>query len=184
MNENDQQTVTNDAQDSAEQQAETWETWLGKLPDDQRATVSTLYEAHTQGLRKALQSERESRSDLERQLRAAAKAAGKDSEAEKQLTTMADDLEKANRRADFFAEASKPEIGLLNPKAAWALANADPERFFDRKGNLRLDALKAEYPEQFGRSGVPRANAGNGAGQGGSDKADMNAFIRSRAGRG
>ena len=155
-----------------------FEAWLGQ----QDETVKGLITSHTTGLKSALDSERESRKGLERQLREAAAKAEKGSEAQAQLTKLADDLGTATKRADFYEVASA--AGCSNLKLAWLAVQQDAD-LMDSRGTVRVEALKAAYPELF-KTGTPapKGHAGSGAGQGGAPQKDMNAFIRSAAGRG
>jgi hypothetical protein len=159
----------------------TWESWIAAQPEPARA----LYETHTQGLRSALESERTQRKTFETQLRDQAKKLEAGSEAQTRLTEMADELERANRRADFYESAAKPDVGVTDVVGAWAIINAMPEDYLDRKGSVNFALLKQRHPGLFGRPpAVPRGNAGSGAGQGdGGGKNDMNAYIRRQAGR-
>jgi hypothetical protein len=164
---------------------DTWDGWLATLDEAERGRVTRLYEAKHGGLLKALDSERNERKATERQLRDAA-AKLKDDDANKaQLTQMADQLDLANRKADFFQEAAKPENGLADPEAAWIIANAKADEFFDRRGNLNLALLKERHPSLFARPPVtPPANAGNGSGVQPPAANTMNQMIRRQAGRG
>lgn len=163
---------------------ETWDGWLETLDEAERGRVTRLYEAKHGGLLKALESERSERKAYERQLRDAASQL-KDGDANKAaLTEMADKLEAANRKADFFKEAARPETGLSDPEAAWIIANAKADEFFDRRGNLNLALLKDRHPGLFGRPPVtPPANAGNGSGAQTPPANTMNQMIRRQAGR-
>lgn len=163
----------------------TWETWLAAQPEAQRQQIETLHSTHTAGLKSALDSERQSRRDLEKQVKDLAKAEKDGSDAQQRLNSIATELETANRRADFYETASKPEIGLVDVKAAWVLTNAEADVYFDRKGSVNFELLKREHPSLFAQPRpTPRGNIGNGAGQGGQGSgADMNAIIRSAAGR-
>ncbi len=159
-----------------------FEAWLAGQPADVRG----LYESHTKGLRSALDSERTERATLAKQLKDASGQATKGSELEKTLADVSIKLEAAERRAQFAEEAHRPEIGCVNAKAAWALAQA--EGLFDKRGNPNWAALKAMAPELFGggastgSAGV-RGNAGAGMGQAPHAAPSMNDFIRRRAGR-
>lgn len=157
---------------------QTWEDWLNAQADD----VKALYEAHTNGLRSALNSERESKRELERQLREMRDKAEKGSEAETRLNEMVSALETANRRADFVVEAAKPENGVADIEAAWLIVNAKADTFFDRKGNVNFALLKQQHPMLFRAAKAPPGNAGSGVGQEGG-KQDINDWIRSAAGR-
>ena len=154
----------------------TFESWLGS----QDETVKGLIDAHIKGLKSALESERAQRSDLARQLRDVTAKAEKGSELEKALMEVSTQLEAAERRAAFYEEAGRPEIGCLNPKAAFALAQA--EDLFDKRGRVDWEALKASAPELF-RPRVPQGNAGLGTSGPPPAHKSMNDFIRRAAGR-
>lgn len=151
--------------------------WVKGQPEE----VKTLLDTQTKGLKSALQSEREARSTAEKALREMAGKAEAGSEAQKQLTSMADQMAEADRRAEFYDEAHK--AGVTNLKLAYLSAVAD-ERF-DKKGRVNFDEMKKDYPELFGTKKPPEGNAGKGTGDNGpAGHADMNAFIRRSAGRG
>jgi hypothetical protein len=150
--------------------------WL-KAQDE---TVRTAYESHTKGLKTALDSERTQRSELARQLKEASKGAEKGSDLERSLADLSGKLELAERRATFAEQATRPEIGCVNVRAAWALAQA--EGLFDSRGNPNWDSLKTTAPELFGASPV-RGNAGVGTGVKPPPAQGMNQFIRQSAGR-
>lgn len=156
----------------------TWDDALATLPD----AVKALYDSHTTGLRNAVQATRQERDDLSRRLSDLTKALGKDTpeEARRLLSEMQGELEVTNRRAAFYEEAGKPEIGCTNPKAAFLLAQADD--LFDRRGRIDWEALKASAPELF-RPRVPQGNAGVGTGNPPPAQKSMNDFIRRAAGR-
>jgi hypothetical protein len=154
----------------------TFESWLGS----QDETVKGLIDGHIKGLKSALESERAQRSDLARQLRDVTAKAEKGSELEKALMEVSTQLEAAERRAAFYEEAGRPEIGCLNPKAAFALAQA--EDLFDKRGRVDWEALKANAPELF-RPRVPQGNAGLGTSGPPPAHKSMNDFIRRAAGR-
>jgi len=134
----------------------TWEAVLAGLTDE----AKTLYQDHTSGLTSALDKERDARKDQEKSLRDLAKQAEAGSDAQKQLTEIADKLVTETKRADFFQEAAKPEIGCRSTKAAFTLALADD--LFDKRGNVNWTALKESYPELFGVTPKPTADAGAG----------------------
>lgn len=151
--------------------------WLEK----QDATVKGLYESETKGLKSALDKERTTNSEREKQLRDLATKAEKGSEAEKQLVAMADDLADASSERDFF-EAAHGQ-GVTNLKLAYIVAKQF--HLFDRKGNPDFGALKEGYPELFGKPGAPSlppGNAGTGTGVPIPAKTSMNSFIRAAAG--
>lgn len=145
--------------------------------------VRTLHKAHEAGLKGALQKEREAREDTAKQLREAAKAAEENPTLKAQLEKLATDQEAANRRADFYEAASKPEVGITNLKLAYTVAVAD--ELFDKKGNVDFKAMKADYPELFA-SEKPAIPGHGGTGRRGekTGPSDMNETIRELARRG
>ncbi|NPV85992.1 MAG: hypothetical protein HPY45_08300 [Anaerolineae bacterium] len=163
---------------SHESQNETFETWL----DKQDEKVKALYSAHITGLKNTVSATRQERDELAKQIRELAGKAEKGSEAEKALKDISARLEAAERRAAFLEEASKPEIGCRNPKAAYAVAIA--EGLFNSKTGLPdWETLKKIAPEFFGVKPAGSGNAGDGAGGNAEGKFDMNAAIRRAAGR-
>lgn len=161
-------------QDTTEQLS--YETWVQAQPENVRG----LLERHTSGLRSALESERGSRKDLERQLREMAGKAEKGSETQAQLTQMADRMNEADRRVDFYEEAHA--AGVTNLKLAYLVAMQD--EMFDKRGQVNFATMKAQYPELFGGGGgrLPAGNAGTGAGTPPQGRS-MNEFIRASSGR-
>ena len=150
----------------------TFDAWLEARTPEEKA----LLEGHTKGLKSALDSERETRKDLEKQVRDLAGKAEKGSEMEAQLTKTADSLADATRRADFMEAAHA--AGVTNLKLAYTVAVQD--EMFDRQGRPNFESMKAQYPELFasGKPVIPTGSAGVGTGTEPPPVADMNAFIR------
>jgi hypothetical protein len=152
-----------------------YETWI----QTQDETIRGMLEGHERGLRNALESERTSRKDLEKQLRDLAGKAEKGSEAEKSLTEMADKVASSDRRADFYEEAHA--AGVTNLRLAYLVAEQD--ELIDKKGQMNFEELKKKYPELFGaQKPIPKGNAGSGT-QTPPPGATMNDFIRAASGR-
>jgi len=169
---------SNGEQDPAEgdpRQVETYDTWYSELEPERQAMI----DEHTQGLRGALDSEREQRKDLAGKLRDATAKLDEGSEARVQLEQIGADLDAANRRNDFY-EAMADE-GCNNLKLAWL--GALEIDAFDRKGNVDIGALTEAYPQLFEKPPAPRGNAGSGT-QSTPDAFNMDAMIRRAAGRG
>lgn len=152
----------------------TYENWLEKQDD----TIKGLLDEHVKGLKSALGSERESRKEMEKQLREMAKKAEAGSEAQTKLTQMADQIQTADRRAEFYDEAHR--AGVVNLKLAYLAATQ--EELFDRNGRVNFDEMKKNYPELFGKTNLPAGNAGAGTGDQNAAM-DMNAKIRRASGR-
>jgi hypothetical protein len=94
--------------------------------------------------------------------------------AEEKLAALEAKASQAQEYADFAAEAVA--AGIRNVKAAYKVAQGD---YINGKGKFDLAGFKKDNPEFF--TPAPNANAGNGAGNGGT-KASMNDAIRAAAG--
>lgn len=164
-----------ETQETEETQELTFDGWLGEQPDE----IKELLDGHTKGLKSALTSERDTRKNLEKQVRDLAAKAEKDSEAQTQLAGIADQLGEADRKADFYETAHT--AGVTNLKLAYTVAMQD--EMFDRRGQVNFDTMKTQYPELFGKVSTPPGNAGAGTDTQPSPAKDMNRFIRTAAGR-
>jgi len=153
----------------------TWDEVLKGLPEMAR----TLYEGHTQGLRSALDAERDQRRELAKQLRDATGQLEEGSKAREALEAATGQLEEATKRADFFQEAARPEIGCANPELAYLAATK--RELFDRRGNPNWGAIKESFPELFKKPTPPAGNAGAGTGQTPPKEFNMNTAIRQAA---
>jgi hypothetical protein len=153
----------------------TFESWQEAMTDEQKSLIA----GHIKGLKSALDSERESRKSLEKQLRDLAKSAEKGSEAQNQLTKLADDLQAADRKAEFYEAAHG--AGVKNLKLAYMVATND--ELFDKHGRADFVEMKKLFPELFGTSNPTRGDAGSGTEKKTKPSGGMNDFIRSAAGR-
>lgn len=153
-----------------------FETWL----KEQTANVQTAYEKHTTGLRTALQTERESRSQLQKTVRDLSKKADAGSEMATQLTQLADDLALANSKLEFYEQASGRGIPYLDV----AFRTAVDAGAIDAKGRINWQLLEERYPLIFTaqRPPAPKGDIGKGSKQT-SSRTSMNEWIRNR-GRG
>lgn len=149
--------------------------WFDKQP----AHIQKGYEKRTQGLHSALQSEREQRKELAKELKKLGSEATDATEAKKALGEISTRLEVAEQRAAFYEDASKPEIGCTNIKTAFLVAQA--EGLFKRTGEPDWPAIKATAPELFGSRKTPAGNAGSGNGSPPATKGGMNEWIRQAA---
>jgi hypothetical protein len=140
--------------------------------------------ANVQNMIRELRTENaKQRRDFAEQLREATKKAEKGSEAEKTLGEITAQLEQTQLRAAFLEEAIRPDVGCINPKAAFLVANA--EGLFNKRGEPDWAAIKAAAPELFGqRTKTPPGNAGSGVNSPPAQKAGMNEWIRKQAGYG
>jgi len=151
-----------------------FDNWLDEQPDP----VKNMLDGHTKGLKSALDSERDARKDLEKQVRDLADKSEKGSEAETKLTQLADQISEADQKADFYEAAHA--AGVTNLKLAYLVATQD--ELFDRKGAVNFSSMKDSYPELFGGTKLPDGDAGSGR-NGQPDAKNMNDFIRKSAGR-
>lgn len=175
MADQNQQQTGGDPQENQQQSAsETFEGWLGK----QDKAVQDMYTSHVTGLKTALEAERTSKRDVEKQLRELIPQASAGSEAQKKLTEMVGQLSEAQRRATFAEQA--PSEGIRNIKAAYTLARADG--LITETGDIDFKRLKTAYPELFGPA-TPPGNAGAGTGTQPPAKVDMNKVLRGAFGR-
>ena len=153
-----------------------YKTWHASQPKE----IQDLIAADRVGLTKALGTEREARSDAEKELRKSAKALEKGSKAEKDLLKAADDLAASNTKSEFYEDAHK--AGVENIRLAFIVAT--DEGLFDKRGNANFDKLKESFSELFGKKKITDPNAGDGTGRTlDGKKADMNLFIRSGSGK-
>ena len=153
-----------------------FEEWFKGQPENLKLAI----EGNTKGLKSALESERGSRKDLEKQLRDLAKKAEAGSEAQKGLEGMANQLGEADRRTAFYEGAHL--AGATNLKLAY-LASVNDE-LFDKRGQVNFEEMKTQYPELFGAAKrAPQGNAGSGTSDNKPASGGMNDFIRNAAGR-
>jgi hypothetical protein len=155
--------------------AESFDGWLAAQPE----TVQTLVAQHTTGLKSALESERQQRKEFAKQLRDATAKAEQGSAAQQALQEITGRAEQAERRAAFFEEANRADVGCTNARAAYLVASA--ENLFTKAGEPDWKRIKDAAPELFQRK-LPSANAGNGT-QIPPKGGGMNDFIRRSAGR-
>jgi len=148
---------------------------------DQSDEVRTMLSGWENGLKTALNSERDARRDLEKQVRDLAGKAEKGSQAQTELTQLADQIAEADRKVNFFEAAHL--AGATNLKLAYLVAVQDD--LFDKKGQVDFETMKKSYPELFtGTVKQPvKANSGEGRSDNQSPAGSMNAFIRKSAGR-
>ncbi len=116
-------------------------------------------------------------------MREATEKLEKGSETRAQFEQISGKLEEAERRADFFEEASKPEVGCTNPRLAYL--GAQEIGAFSSKGKVDWEAIKKNFPELF-RTAQPRTagNAGAGTGTTAPGAPNMDSMIRQAARRG
>lgn len=152
-----------------------WGEVLETLPEGAQG----LYEEHTAGLKTALETERDQRKDLAKQLQKASQQLEEGSEVRQELEQLSAKLEEAERRTTFYEEAIAE--GVVRPKLAY-LAALEAEAF-DRRGNVDWEGLKEQFPELFRRATPPPGNAGAGTGGQPTGDFDMDQAIRQAARR-
>lgn len=159
-------------------QGATFEAWYA----GQGAELKGLIDGHISGLRSALESERNDRKALNRQIAEMKGKAEKGSELETQLTALHSQLETLNQKTAFY-EAAPGD--LSNPRLAY-LAASEAGHINAKTGAVDWPAMRSAFPELFSRKPAPPpANGGQGQGQGGNQGVpNMNAFIRRAAQRG
>lgn len=171
-----EQTGGTGQEQGGEEQGLSFEAWITEQPD----TVKTLLDSHQRGLKSALDSERETRKALEKQLKDLAGKAEKGSDLERQLTELLTQQSQAEARAAFYEDAHA--AGITNLKLAWLVVGNDG--LMDGRGRVDFAALKQRYPELFGAATrTAPGNAGSGTQQPGTGARSMNEFIRAAAGR-
>lgn len=162
------------------EQEQPFDAWLGQQDEAVRGRI----ERHTSGLVSALQSEREQRRTLERQMRTLSTQLEQGSEARTQVEQLSSQLAEQERRATFYEDAVPARV--RNPKLAY-IAAKEAGLIDGRSGKVNMEGLKQQYPELFEQKAPPppgNAGAGTGGQQPApSPNAQMNQSIRRAAGR-
>lgn len=172
----DQNSQNQNGSQNQDGETPTFEDWIAS----QDETVKGLLDTHTAGLKSALEKERDRAAKLEKSLREAAKKQEAGSAAQKELEQLADNLAIAKRENAFIVAAYK--AGVNDPELA--LLAAERAGLIHQDGTADFTRLKETYPQLFGK--VPQqtaGNAGNGTGNPPTTQKDMNAAIRTMAGR-
>ncbi len=152
-------------------------TWIDEQDDDVKAMVA----GHVDGLKSALDSERDARKRLATDLKTAVSSSANDGEMRSKLEKMTTDLAGATGRADFFAAGHKE--GVTNLSLAYLAAQ---EGGFIGDDGADFKQLKGQYPELFSEQKRVPGNAGDGMNGGGppDGKESMDSLIRQQAGVG
>jgi len=154
-----------------------FESWIKEQP----AEVVAAYQEHTAGLQNTVKATRDERDAFSKQVKALTTQAAKGSDLEKSLQDLQGQLEAANRRASFAEDAVKPEIGCSNPKAAFAIAQADG--LFTKNGAPDWTSIKAAAPELFVKKlPTPPGDGGEGSRTAPTAARTMDDIIRRQAG--
>lgn len=167
-NDEEENSENSENENSEENEKLVYDNWI----DEQKKEVQELISENTSGLKKALKSERENRSDLEKTLKKLAKAEKISPEDLEKVTIK---LEAQNQKADFYEQASGE--GISNLKLAFIVVVQDD--LFDRRGNVDFKELKEAYPELFSGKRSPSGHGGEGNNdQPGGNKSDFNTVLR------
>ncbi len=145
-----------------------FDAWIASQTDP----IQGLITEHTQGLRSALETERQQRKDLTKQIKDLTGKLDANSDAAKQLGELSSNLDTAQKRADFYEAATA--AGCIKLKPAYLVAQAD---------NLTIDQVKNQYPELFVQARPTSTHAGNGTNTSPPSTTTMNDFIRRASGR-
>lgn len=168
------QAAQDNQQDAANNQPVTFDSWFESQPEE----IKGLIDTNVLGLKSALDSERNERKALTKQLSELKGKAEKGSELEQQLNSLSAQLESQAAKATFYESAP---ADVANMKLAWMAAQ---DGYIGKGGAVDWNGLKNTYPELFRKQAAPPANAGNGRNQEGGNQQSMNNFIRKAAGRG
>lgn len=154
----------------------TFEGWIAT----QDEAVKGLLDTHTNGLKSALQSERESGTKLKSELKKLTKELDEGTEARKQLEGITAKLDE--RDLQIAAYETLTAAGVTNLKLAWLAARESGA--IDARGNINIETLKVEAPELFKKAAPPPGNAGSGQNNGlpATGPVDMDTLIRQQAG--
>lgn len=153
--------------------------WLGQQPDE----IKALVDDHVSGLKSALQSERGSRGQLEKQLADLKRKLEAGSDAAKQLETIQAGLAEEGVKTAFYEAAHA--AGASDLRLAYIAAK--DAGLIDDRGKFDLDAVKAKFPVLFAAPKTVTVAGVAGAGTGNqpparSGSAAVNDFIRRSAG--
>lgn len=138
--------------------AESFEAWLEAQPEEVRA----LYDAHIQRLKGALNSEREMRSRLEKQLKRIAKGEEIPDAVRQQIEELTTKLSAASRRAAFMAKAT--EHGAMYPDLLYAAVAEKLQDDADLSDPTLWEGLRKKYPPLFRPASGVVSNGDAGAG--------------------
>ncbi len=164
---------------SESESAPDFETWLSKAPDELKTTIEPLFKAHVEKLMTTVKDTRKERDTFQKELRDAIKKLDATSDEAKKFEGIADKLDEANKKAEFYEEA--PTNGCRNLKAAFALVKS--EDLYTKHGAVDWKQLKEIAPEFFGeKSRLPvKKSAGNGTDSDVPSSHSMNDWIRKQA---
>jgi len=153
----------------------TFDQWHEGLDDG----AKELLKGHVSGLKTSLATEREARGEAETAVRDLAKKAEKGSEAQAELTKLADNLAESNQKLEFYEQAH--EAGITNIKLAFIVARE--EDLINTRGVANFEKMKETYPQLFSKIRTPDGDAGDGTEEKPKPKAGMNEALRAAAGK-
>lgn len=144
--------------------------FIAAQSEDARKGLEAHIEAAARGLKSALDSERDTRKELEKQLKALQGKADKGGELEAAITKMRDELALTNKRNAFLASAPK-DLEYVKE----ALAVAEVNGLIGDDGAIDWDAFKKSYAGFFARTTPvkPDTNATAAGRDGGLSEADL-----------
>lgn len=176
---NQQGTGDNNNQSQQDNTPKDFVAWLDAQPDNVKNAARPLFETHVRDLQSAVKATRKERDDFAKQLRDATKGMEENSKLKTDFEKMANGLEEANRKADFFEVA--PSMECRNAKAAYAIAVAGD--LFTKAGSPDWKSIKEAAPELFGvKNSVRQRTAGSGAdNEQGGNSSSMSDWIRNAA---
>ncbi len=158
------------------QQELTFEGWMATQDD----AVKGLLTSHTSGLKKALDQERDERARLQKELKSITGELEKGTEARNKLEGITAKLDEYEAQLAVYETLTA--AGVTNLKLGWMAAQSSGA--IDKRGNVNVETLKAEYPELFPKKQTPPGNAGSGQNNGlPAGGKGMNEFIRTASGR-
>lgn len=146
----------------------TFDAWIATQPE----TVKAIIDAHVNGLRNSVDTERQQRREFAKQIKDLTGKLDANSDAAKQLGELSANLEAAQKRADFYEKATA--AGCVRLKPAFLVAQAD---------GLTVEQVKTQYPELFAATRPPTSNAGSGTQAPPTGGVTMNELIRRAAGK-
>ena len=145
------------------------------------APVQGVVDDHIDGLRTALNTERNERKGMEKRLRDIQKQAESGQDIQAQLQQVTEEMGTATAKVAFFEAAHAANV--RNLRLAW-LAAQDAQLVDKKTGAIDFNELRKVAPELFAAKTIPTGNHGSGSQQDGVSKPGMNDFLRAATGHG
>ena len=149
--------ATTETVDRAAETMVDFETWLQQQSEEVRAA----YEQHVARLKGALRSERETRSQLEKQLKRILKGEEVPDSVRSQIEQATQQLRDLELRAEFISEAAKRQV--LYPDLLFRAAKEQLQNTEDLNNDLLWERLRREYPALFRPAAATRSAEDAGA---------------------